>query len=346
MKLLLNSDQIIALNPKETSVIRSECAKLGRQINLEAMTQQAKDAAKLDTVCSAQFDEPLPGTAKPGKLFIALEHQLGWSRDILDGGVWGDEITGRVKHWLDERGAVMQLIRKPGRLGQQPCDGINVYVSHCDPSVGEGVFLEHRLIADVEALLELDVQLGTPTEGATRVDHPLYLVCTHGKRDRCCAVKGRPVAAAMHNLFPEMVWETSHSKGHRFAPAMVLLPWNYCYGRISAVETKAVIEEAQRGIIHAEGCRGRGIYPAAAQVAELAVRREANSWGANDIARVELGDDSARAVVTLADGPVAGGAEAEYEVALERIVTQGVVSSCGDAPGPKKGWAAVEVRRR
>jgi len=25
---------------------------------------------------------------------------------------------------------------------------------------------------------------------------PLYLVCTHGTHDVCCAVRGRPVAAA------------------------------------------------------------------------------------------------------------------------------------------------------
>nr|WP_120491508.1 sucrase ferredoxin [Corynebacterium lactis] len=305
-------------------------------------------ADKADTVCSAQLDEPLDGTAKAARLFIALEHQLGWSHDILDGGVFGEEVTAQLKSWLGQRGAVMQLIRKPGRIGQQPCDGINVYIAHCDPSVGRGVFLEHRLVADATALTELDIQLGRPTEGATVVEHPLYLVCTHGKRDRCCALNGRPVAAAMHNLFPDLVWETSHSKGHRFAPAMILLPWNYSFGRISAVETKGVITDALSGTLHEEGLRGRGIYPAPGQVAELAVRRHAGVWGLDDVARVEVdeagaGEEGPSAVVTLADGAGSDATGAEYKVALERIVTQGVVSSCGEAPGPKKGWAAVSV---
>ena len=57
-----------------------------------------------DSVCSDLGHEPLPGTAKAGTLFIALEHQYGWSHDILDGGVFGDELTARIKEWLAERG--------------------------------------------------------------------------------------------------------------------------------------------------------------------------------------------------------------------------------------------------
>lgn len=311
---------------------------------MSSITLSLMSQAESDTTCSAQFAEPLPGTAKPAKLFIALEHQLGWSHDILDGGVWGDEITGRVEAWLDERGGVMQLIRKPGRIGQQPCDGVNVYIAHCTATDDSEIFLEHRMVADVEDLMTLDIRLGQPTEGATRLDHPLYLICTHGKRDRCCAMKGRPLAGAMHNLFPDMVWETSHSKGHRFAPASILLPWNYSFGRLSAVEAKGVVEDAQKGIVHAEGCRGRGIYTPPAQVAELAVRRESDAWGVDDIARIDV--DGTTAVVALDDGTSERGGVVEYEVALEKIITEGVVSSCGDAPGPKKGWAAVGVTRR
>lgn len=294
-----------------------------------------------ETICSAQVDEPLPGTAKPFKLFIALEHQYGWSHDILDGGVFGDEVTARLKAWLEERGGKLQLIRKPGRLGQVPCDGINLFVSHC---VDE-VYLEHRMVADVEELMTLDIRLGQKTEGATEVTHPLLFVCTHGKRDRCCAVKGRPVAAALDRVYPDMIWETSHSKGHRFAPAVILLPWNYAYGRLSAMETKHVIDDALVGKLHAEGCRGRGIYSVPGQVAELAVREETGRWGVADVTSVEVSevvDGTATATVSLCDDAKSA-TGMKYTVALEQIVTEGVVSSCGDEPGPKKGWAARSV---
>lgn len=305
-----------------------------------------------DTICSADFDEPLPGTAKAGKLFIALEHHYGWSHDILDGGVYGDDITARLKSWLAERNGSLQLIRKPGRLGQVPCDGINLYISHCDPSefatseastaaTASDVFVEHRMVADVEELMTLDIQLGKRTEGAALVDKPMLLVCTHGKRDRCCAVKGRPLAAALAQVFPEQVWETSHSKGHRFAPAVVMLPWNYSYGRLSAQAMKDALDAAEQGTLYADGCRGRGIYKAQGQVAELAAREALGEWSLDAVESVQVADagtGTAIATVSLYDGRA-------IEVALEQIVTDGVVSSCGDEPGPKKGWAAVGVRQ-
>ena len=36
-----------------------------------------------------------------------------------------------------------------------------------------------------------------PDAPGERFDGPLYLVCTHGRHDTCCAVRGRPVAAAL-----------------------------------------------------------------------------------------------------------------------------------------------------
>ncbi|WP_295625587.1 sucrase ferredoxin [uncultured Corynebacterium sp.] len=347
-----------------------------------------------DSVCSDLVHEPLPGTAKNGSLFIALEHQLGWSHDILDGGVFGDELTARIKEWLAERDGSLQLIRRPGRIGQVPCDGVTMYVAHCPPEIpapaspGEqrdetaepgdetaatsaasdavaGPRLEVRKVRDVEEMLSLDVRLGRPTEGAVDVDKPLLLVCTHGKRDQCCAVKGRPVAQALSTIHPDVVWETSHSKGHRFAPALVLLPWNYSYGRLSAKETNDMLDDAYSGVLHRGGCRGRGVWDPRGQVAELAARETAGEWGMDAVASVESSD-----VVdaVLADGAHGGGLLPEvveglrsvfvgdpaadaaavvafadgrrFGVALRRIVTEGVLSSCGDAPGPKKGWRA------
>ncbi|MFD5869440.1 sucrase ferredoxin [Corynebacterium sp. NPDC060344] len=294
-----------------------------------------------ESACSDLGHEPLPGTAKSGTLFIALEHQYGWSRDILDGGVFGDELTARIKAWLAERGGALQLIRKPGRLGQIPCDGVTMYVAHCPPGTGDAApRLEVRKVCDVEEMLSLDIRLGRPTEGARVVDKPLLLVCTHGKRDRCCAVKGRPIAQALNNVHPDVVWETSHSKGHRFAPALVLLPWNYSYGRLSAAATNEMLVDASSGVLHPAGCRGRGVWDPRGQVAELAAREAIGEWGIDAVASVEVsdaeagGESDAKAVVGFGDGR-------KVAVELAKTVTDGVVSSCGDAPGPKKGWRAL-----
>lgn len=288
---------------------------------------------------SEAMGEPLPGTAKPARLFIALEHSSGWSHDILDGGVFGGEDTARIEAWLAERGAALQLIRRPGRLGQIACGGLVVLVSHCPPDVDGpgGAWLEELAVPDLDALLDLDIRLGRPTPGARRVHYPVLLVCTHGKRDVCCAVKGRPMAKYVHDVYPGLVWETSHSKGHRFAPTMILLPGNYSYGRIPREETVRVLKAAAEGRLDPAGCRGRGTWSPQGQVAELAVRAEVGAWGLDDVVRA-VHDPGApdRCEVVLADGR-------RFRVGLERTVTEGIIASCGDEPGPKKGWRAVAV---
>ena len=49
------------------------------------------------------------------------------------------------------------------------------------------------------------------------VHGPVVVVCTHGRRDVCCAERGRPLAAATALEHPGAVWESTHVGGDRFA---------------------------------------------------------------------------------------------------------------------------------
>lgn len=175
-------------------------------------------------MCSDVTREPLPGTAKTGGVILALEHSRGWGRDILDGEALGKELTRRVKSWLKANRAQLQFIRRPGRVGQTSGEsngGVTLYIAD---ATRQPPTLERMELPGPEALTGVDLSTPGHTPGAHRVDHPLLLVCTHGKRDRCCAVKGRPLAGGLHQKHPDIVWESSHTKGHRFAPPMILLP--------------------------------------------------------------------------------------------------------------------------
>ena len=61
----------------------------------------------------------------------------------------------------------------------------------------------------------------------------------------------------------DYVWETSHTKGHRFAPATMLLPGNYSYGRNAVNSASEILEYAQRGELWLQGNRGRGVWDGA-----------------------------------------------------------------------------------
>lgn len=301
------------------------------------------DALKnTSTACSDNRDEPLAGSAKAATLFLALENTSAWGHDVLDGSVFGDELSGRIKKWLKGRDGALQLIRRPGREGRTVHGDLTLYIAHCTPDQPGGAWMEKRTVKDAEELLSLDIRLGVPTAGAVRSTDPLLLVCTHGKRDVCCAVKGRPAAQALHNIHGDRVWETSHSKGHRFAPTMILLPWNYSYGRISVAETDRVIREAADHRIEPTGCRGRGVWSAQGQVAELAVRRETGAWGCDDVIEVTERDDADSGGPDSSEVRLRSGRR--FVVKLNHTPVEGVVSSCGDAPAAKKCWVAGELR--
>ena len=221
-------------------------------------------------MCSDLTAEPLPGTAKTGGLTLALEYPGGWGRDILDGEALGKELTGVIRRFLKKNRAQLQFIRRPGREGQVPRETATLFIAR-PGEPGTPSTLERMEIAGAAALPEVDLSTPGDTPGAERVTDPLLLVCTHGKRDLCCAVKGRPLAAELAAQYPGTVWESSHTKGHRFAPSMILLPWNYSFGTLSAAQTTAMLQDAAAGRLHVVGNRGRGTLGSQEQIAELAV---------------------------------------------------------------------------
>ena len=60
---------------------------------------------------------------------------------------------------------------------------------------------------------------------------PLLLVCTHRRRNVCCARLGRPLAAALTRLHGAAVLETTHVGGDRHAANLVILPHGCTTGR-------------------------------------------------------------------------------------------------------------------
>jgi hypothetical protein len=103
-------------------------------------------------------------------------------------------------------------------------------------------------------------------------DAPLWLVCTNGKRDRCCAELGRPIAAALSEEWPEGTWETTHLGGHRFSGTLLALPSGITLGRLDTANAVAACRAVERGELPAGLVRGRAGRPGAEQVRELHVR--------------------------------------------------------------------------
>lgn len=130
------------------------------------------------------------------------------------------------------------------------------------------------------------------------------LVCTNGKRDRCCALLGRPLAAELTASGVRGTWEITHIGGHRFSPTLMVLPYGYAYGRATARSVQDVLDALREGRVVSEGCRGRSTWDRPGQAAELAVRELTGEAGADalTVLRTEGAAPAWNVTVEHADG--------------------------------------------
>ncbi len=229
---------------------------------------------------SRALEEPLYGTASRVRGWVLLEQPGPWGREaVTDSRL--DRDLARV---LDRAAAAahlrLLLIRRPGRGASQPA---TCFVAHTSRT---GRWLERRHLGDPAELLDLDmakVVAGERPGFGEEATEPVYLVCTNGRHDQCCANLGRPVARALHGRADGAVWESSHYGGDRFAGNLVCLPHGLYFGRLSPSDALRVVDAYERGIVDLEHYRGRSGEPFAAQAAEHFLRRQEALVGVDDL---------------------------------------------------------------
>ncbi|MBY8338800.1 sucrase ferredoxin [Streptomyces spinosirectus] len=263
------------------------------------------------STASQALDEPIAGTAATARTWLLLEQPGPWGAKALTSSHLDPALGRALEAAAKGTGVRIALIRRPGRHADCGTPAARqVYAAHTDPG---GAWLHSATADDPRALLDLDFAalgrgehrsfdavLGArPHSGG-----PLALVCTNGKRDRCCALLGRPLAAQLAASEVEGVWEVTHLGGHRFSPTVLVLPYGYAYGRAEAHAVKEVLHGVREGRVVVEGCRGSSAWERPGQAAELAVRTAVGEY-AVDALRVEATSGSAprwRVTVAHADG--------------------------------------------
>lgn len=270
-----------ATNPAELKNLRAAHAD-----ELSSRTRATKIPADS---CSLYDDEALGGTAGRTAAWLVLEHTGHWGRDVLDGSALGEELSAALKEAVDRAKLKFLLIHQPGEQrralhGEPDAEGnLTHRVFYAISTPGEERLYSFS-VSTPEQLL--DLPLDNPealirATGAELMDSPLILVCTHSKRDRCCALRGRPIAAHLADVLPPgATWECSHTGGHRFAPVGIVLPTGYTYGRLSEPSAMvAYLSLAGRSVPSLHGLRGRSTDTPAEQAADVAVRLELEKKG-------------------------------------------------------------------
>ena len=110
----------------------------------------------------------------------------------------------------------------------------------------------------------------------------MVLVCTHGTRDTCCAVRGRPIVAILARALPEQVWECTHLGGHRFAGTLLSLPDGACFGRLDPDSAVEVVRAHRQGRTDPAHLRGTTRWEPAVQAALVAALEASGPASADD----------------------------------------------------------------
>ncbi|MEU6477792.1 sucrase ferredoxin [Streptomyces sp. NPDC047017] len=240
------------------------------------------------STASRQLDESPAATAPTATTWLLLEQSGPWGAKALTSSHLAPALGRALEKAAQGTGVRVALIRRPGRHADCHTPSVRqVYAAHTVPG---NAWLHSAMTADPERLLSLDFaalgrgehhSFGTVLRGRPHTGDPLALVCTNGKRDRCCALLGRPLAAELAASGVRGAWEVTHLGGHRFSPTLLVLPYGYAYGRAEAHSVKEALRGVREGRVVLEGCRGRTAWERPGQAAELAVRAAAGEHRAD-----------------------------------------------------------------
>ncbi|MDO5677945.1 MAG: sucrase ferredoxin [Propionibacteriaceae bacterium] len=304
--------------------------------------------------CSMEWsraDLPAWGTAARANFYVCLEIPGPWGpKAITDARLLDPVVGAELDAAVQAAGGRLVLIRHPERrtIGSDP---LAVLVSG---GFADGGWLRRYEVADPrEVLARIPEWSGATEAGAGVPEGPdggaAMLVCSHAKRDQCCALAGRPILAALtREVGPESIWEASHLGGHRFAPTMLLLPTGQVLGRLNAVAAVSAFHAAAEHALWPGGPRkdrGRSHLPPQQQAAEAWALAQFGGRGEEPL------PDTAG--VTLAPVPAVGVSSEllgentvrvklgvwEACVDVEKVTADGEAPvSCGKEPEPLYYW--------
>jgi hypothetical protein len=252
------------------------------------------------------------------RFWLLIEHAGPWASHLSDCALPAEI------HELIERATALgvrpQLIRSPGRrtAAKPPYRVMVADTTSKVPWIAEGVF-ENLGDLDLGSLMR-----GVVPESCILVKEPVFLVCTHARRNACCARIGLPIARVLGESLPGRVWETTHVGGDRYAANLVCLPHGLYYGSMSQAAAIAAANAYRHGEIVLDRFRGRAGIPEPSQAAEHFVRAHTGELSVGGVAveSTRSDGDATEAIVRRGD--------VRFRVVVERAVFTPCGTACAD----------------
>jgi hypothetical protein len=220
--------------------------------------------------------------------WLLLEQPGPWGAHALRQSRLPEGLGEELERLSRRTGVRIVLIRRTGRPADEDR---HCFAVHTGP---DRSWLEHAVLDDPRAVRDLDLDslaVGSSPGLGPREDQPLFLVCTNGRRDPCCAERGRPLAAALSEAVGPRAWECSHIGGDRFAGNVVCMPHGVYFGRLGPHDGPAAALAYAAGRLDLDHFRGRSCFPFDVQAAEAALRRREHLERIDDLEFLRLQPD-------------------------------------------------------
>lgn len=278
-----------------------------------------------DSFCSRlarSSEATLTGTATEASIWLLIEMPGPWGGKAVAESDLAPEVRSRILNWeaeADSRRA--QFIRRELTVFDKP-GSITVFVGYVDSP--PGLYRFH--FDDYADLLEFDLERASerPFPVSSLCTEPIFLTCTNGRRDACCAKWGREMAAAMSTAAADRAWQTTHLGGHRFAPTVLVLPHGSQYGWLAPDEAVRLVEaHCEERLYRLDRYRGHVGFARPVQAAAIFVRENEDRRAVNALSLLDAVRERTTWQVRLRSG-----AEV-YEVQVVQKETAPIIASCG-----------------
>ena len=271
---------------------------------------------------SRDAGESLAATATTAEHWLLIEVPGSWPRDVSAEGALRTPARAAATAWLERTsGSRLLFIRRPGRAAIRSL----AFVIRAAESSTEVRRIE---LEDPGEIAHVDFE-----QDGERTDQQLVLVCGHGARDACCALRGVAVYGALAAKLDgaEELWISSHQGGHRFAANVLVLPTGLQFGRVEPDEAPLVVARALAGRIELDRYRGRTCYTPVVQAAERTVREAKKLESAADLRLA--GVDGRLVRFRGWDG-------SDFAATVDEVLGPSVPASCGVEPEPQNALSA------
>lgn len=242
---------------------------------------------------SRQHQEPLHGTASPFQSLFLLEYSVAWGAKAFVDSEIGEHVKAALREQLGQLQNPRLLFIKRADKREGAINFFAVNNRAADP------YYNHYTFKSYDELVGFDLAASLERRATSQRD-PLYMVCTNGNKDKCCAKFGMTCYKQLLAHGPaERIWQCAHVGGDRFAPNVLVAPGGHYFGHVGSDDIEGLIADVEQERLTLAVHRGRSCYSKDVQSAEYYVRQAYQNVAMHDLELVERHAGESAATVTF-----------------------------------------------